>query len=225
MIERFGPGLEIGGPGDTRLIVGAGGVGHVVHPVLAIHTFRKNRAGFRPVDVPPARVGGHDHAAAIEAAEIARCGQRQLRVLAVICGVGEIPEAVDRRQPRVFDATALLVGRLGDEDRRLFSRELDAIATLSPTECRDALPILRAKQHDERRVVPDDGRVEGAACLESRATREEYWVAAVQTGPGRERRLVAVWGSRLPLWRPRTRIDTERQPDPDGTNGHGSTPE
>ena len=95
---------------------------------------------------------------------------------------------------RVFDTTALLVGRLGDEGRRLLSREPDAIATLSPTECRDASPILRAKQHDERRVVPDDGRVEGAACLESRATREEYGVAAVQTGPGRERRLVRCGG-------------------------------
>ena len=71
MIQRLGPGDQVGRVGDAGLVARVLGVGHVVHPVPSADSLGEDRTGLRPVHVPAALVGRKNDALAIPSTQIA----------------------------------------------------------------------------------------------------------------------------------------------------------
>src|SRR5579871_1633451 len=126
--EGIGPMEQIGGPCQAHL-VGVVGLGaQVVHPPFAGNLARDDGAGLGPLHIPFSFVGGQENATALPVNEVAGGGEAQLGVMLVVAGVGEVPEAVNLEQARVFDAAILFVVCFGNENRLGAAGEVYAVA-------------------------------------------------------------------------------------------------
>src|SRR5208283_5400275 len=102
---------------------------------------------------------------------------RSRSIHVVIAGVGQVVSVAKPLKPRVFDATAFFIRRLGAHDGLGASREMNAIFASGIAERGSTLLILRSVEQHKFPIFVYDRGIEGTSRLESIALWSQNWIS------------------------------------------------
>src|SRR5215469_4252932 len=142
MVQGFGPVQQILGVSDSHLGILPLRVSQKIHPVFAIDLFVEDRAGFGPLHIPTALIGGEQDSLPLPMDEILRTSQTQLgiafvgkmSIYVVVSRIREIERFTNFHDSRILNSSSLFIGSLALKNRLITPREMNSVLTSGVSE-------------------------------------------------------------------------------------------